>query len=412
MRARTRSVRGLLLSAMGLSAALALLLMGAFFTLFSYDLEDVILGRMVATEANRHDGVAAGKSEPLGMTTYVGHENLPPWLASALPVDTPRREREVRAPGHGLFHVAVRPDASGGPTRYVVFDTTELASTTRHLRRTAGLLLASALLALLGAAVLSHVVARRLSRPLEELVARVQSDTPPPAEGLGVSEVRALADALSARDARIRELLERERAFNRDASHELRTPLAVARGAVEILELDPPKDVETFGRLRNAVHHMVLLTEGILWLARTGPCEESCKLVRISREMVALYGDHLSQGAVEVLIHADEEVLAPLPGSVARVMLGNLIKNALAYTSQGRIDIHVAPEAWSISDTGVGFGQVEPERTGFGIGLSLVERLAKRFSWEMSITAMEPHGTKVRLTWSAAPSTRSTQHVT
>ncbi|XXF80141.1 response regulator [Myxococcaceae bacterium GXIMD 01537] len=31
-------------------------------------------------------------------------------------------------------------------------------------------------------------------------------------------------------------------------------------GAVEILELDPPKDAETFGRLRQAVHHMGLLT--------------------------------------------------------------------------------------------------------------------------------------------------------
>ncbi|WP_241758026.1 sensor histidine kinase [Myxococcus landrumensis] len=407
MRAKTRSVRALLLGAMALSAALALLLMGAFFTLFSYDLEDVILSRVVATEANRQaaERGPSGQSIPLGMTTYVGHENLPPWLAQALPVETPRREREVRAPGHGLFHVAVRPDPSGGPTHYVVFDTTELASTTRHLRTTAGLLLASALLALLGAAVLSHVVAKRLSRPLEELVARVQSDTPPRSEGLGVSEVRALADALSARDARIRELLERERAFNRDASHELRTPLAVARGAVEIMELDPPKDAETFGRLRQAVHHMVLLTEGILWLARTGPSEESCKLASISREMVALYGNHLSQGDVAVVIEADEEVLAPLPGSVARVMLGNLIKNALAYTSEGRIVIHITPEDWSICDTGVGFGQVEPERTGFGIGLSLVERLARRFSWEMTITALEPHGTKVRLAWTSKPVT-------
>ncbi|WP_254627711.1 HAMP domain-containing sensor histidine kinase [Myxococcus sp. CA040A] len=398
MRPKTRSVRGLLLGAMTLSAVLALVLMGAFFTVFSYDLEDAIFGRLVATEADRRPGEAS--VVPSGMTTYVGHASLPPWIQESVPKDAPLSEREVFTRDHGHFHVAVRPDESQGPTRYVVFNTTELTSTTRHLQRTANLLVTSALLALLGAALLSRIVARRLSRPLEQLVSRVQADaTPRPEEDGGIAEVRALAAALRDRDTRIQELLERERAFNRDASHELRTPLAVAQGAVEILEQDPPSDVETFERLRQAVHHMGLLTEGILWLARAGRTDEDCELVRISREMAALYGGPRQRGDVELVIEAEGEVFVSLPGSVARVMLGNLIKNALAYTSQGRIVIHISPDSWSIRDTGVGFGRVEPRHTGFGIGLSLVERLARRFTWDMAISPLEPHGTQVRLTW-------------
>ncbi|PTL80241.1 sensor histidine kinase [Vitiosangium sp. GDMCC 1.1324] len=391
---------------MGLSAALALVLMGAFFTLFSYDLEDVIFSRLVAAEADRRLETAAPEGSTLeqarlpGMTAYVGHASLPPWLGEALPEDTPRREREVFTEGHGHFHVAVRPGAANGRGLYVVFDVTELTSATSHLRRTAGLLVTSALLALLAAALLSRLVARRLSRPLEQLVERVRADgAPPPGDDGGVAEVRALVEALRARDERIQGLLERERAFNRDASHELRTPLAVAQGAVEILELDPPRDVETFARLRHAVHHMGLLTEGILWLARTGHSEEHCELVGITREMVALYGGPRQSDSVELVIEAAGEVRVPLPGPVARVMLGNLIKNALAYTSEGRIVIRVEPRSWTISDTGVGFGRVEPGRTGFGVGLSLVERLARRFAWELSISALEPHGAKVQLTF-------------
>ncbi|MCP3168233.1 sensor histidine kinase [Myxococcus qinghaiensis] len=398
MRPKTRSVRGLLLGAMALSAALALVLMGAFFTAFSYDLEDAIFDRLVATEADRRPD--APSVVPSGMTTYVGHASLPPWLGESLPEDAPRSEREVFTKEHGHFHVAVRPDATRGLTRYVVFDTTALTSTTRHLQRTAGLLVTSALLALLGAALLSRFVARRLSRPLEQLVSRVRADaTPSPEEDGGIAEVHLLAAALRARDLRIQELLERERAFNRDASHELRTPLAVAQGAVEILELDPPSDRETFERLRQAVRHMGLLTEGILWLARAGRSDETCGLVGITRELAALYGDRRQHDGVELVIEASDEVLAPLPGAVARVMLGNLIKNALDYTSQGRIVIQVAPGSWSIRDTGVGFGHVQPEHEGFGIGLSLVERLARRFSWELSIRPLEPHGTRVLLSW-------------
>ncbi len=385
---------------MAVSTALALVLMGAFFTLFSYDLEDAIFARLVATSAD-------GGTAALETTTYEGHASLPPWLGEVLPLDPPHGQYEVFAQGHGHFHVAVRPDSPAGPTRYVVLDTTELTSTSRHLRRTSGLLLASALLALLGAAGLSLLVARRLSRPLEQLVARVESDTPPQAETLSVTEVRALAEALRVRDARIHELLARERAFNRDASHELRTPLAVAQGAVEILERDPPADAETFSRLRQAVHHMRLLTEGILWLARPGNSNESCGLVGISREMAALYRRQDAHAAVELIIEASEEVLVPLPGSVARVMLGNLIKNALAYTPQGHIVVRVSPAEWSISDTGVGFGRAEPGHTGLGIGLSLVERLAHRFNWDVSISAVAPHGTKVLLTPGRASFSRS-----
>lgn len=380
---------------MWLSAAFALVLMGAFFTLFSYDLEDVIFNRLVAAEADRPE-----PGHMPGITMYSGHASLPPWLRERLAEEASQGEYEVPTEGHGHFHVAVRPGAANGNPRYVALDVSALTSTTSQLRRRTGLLLTSALLALLAAALLGHVVARRLGRPLEQLVERLrEEDGALPEDDGGVAEVRALLDALRTRDERIQELLERERRFNRDASHELRTPLAVAQGAVEILELDPPRDAETFRRLRQAVNQMGLLTEGILWLARERRSEERCELLRVSRELVALY-EHLRQSdRVELSIESAGEVLAPLPAPVARVMLGNLLKNALAYTSEGRIVIGIEPTAWTLSDTGVGFGSVEPGQEGFGIGLSLVERLARRFSWGIAIDTLEPHGTRVRLTW-------------
>ncbi|AFE10073.1 sensor histidine kinase [Corallococcus coralloides DSM 2259] len=395
MRARSsRSVRAVLQRAMGLSAAFALVLMGGIFTLFSYDLEDVIFSRIVAAEADR--------SEPghvPGITRYDGHAALPPWLAERLSPDAPTREYEVPAGSHGHFHVAVRPGV-GGERQYFAFDVTRLTSTTAHLKRTAGLLLTSALLALLAAALLARLVARRLGRPLERMVEWLRAEgTPPPEDEGGVAEVRALRDALLARDARIREQLEREQRFNRDASHELRTPLAVAQGAVEILELDPPRDAETFDRLRRAVSQMGLLTEGILWLARERRSEERCDLHRVSRELLALYGHLRRNDEIELSIESAGEVHAPIPASVARVMMGNLLKNALAYTDEGRIVITIEPSAWTLTDTGVGFGRAEPGSESHGIGLSLVERLAQRFGWTLSIDALEPRGTRARLSW-------------
>lgn len=380
--------------AMGLSAAFALVLMGGFFTLFSYDLEDIIFNRIVAAEADRPES-----GHFPGITLYDGHSALPPWLGERLPPGEPPGEYEVPTRGHGHFHVAVRPGA-GGDSRYFAFDVTRLTSTTDNLKRTAGLLLASALLALLASAILAHLVARRLGRPLERVAEWTRAEgAPPPEDDGGVAEVRALLDALHARNARIEEQLEREQRFNRDASHELRTPLAVAQGAVEILELDPPRDTETFDRLRRAVSQMGLLTEGILWLARERRSEERCDLHRVSRELIALYGHLRRSDGVELTIESAGEVHAPIPASVARVMMGNLLKNALAYTDEGRIVIAIEPSAWTLSDTGAGFGRAEPGRESHGIGLSLVERLAQRFEWALSIDALEPRGTRVRLSW-------------
>jgi signal transduction histidine kinase len=390
-------MRAILRRSMGLSAALALVLMGGFFTLFSYDLEDALFNRIVAAEADR-----PGPGHAPGITLYEGHSALPPWLGARLASEAPRREYEIAAGGHGHFHVAVRPGPHGG-SRYFVFDVTHLTGTTAHLKRTAGLLLTSALLALGASALLARLAARRLGRPLERLVEWTRTEGAPlPGNDGGVAEVRALLEALRARDARIQELLARERQFNRDASHELRTPLAVAQGAVEILELDPPRDTETFDRLRRAVSQMGLLTEGILWLAREHRAGERCALHGVSRELLALYGHLRRREDIELVLEPSAEVHAPFPASAARVMLGNLLKNALAYTNEGRIVITVEPTAWTITDTGAGFGRAEPGSEGLGIGLSLVERLARRFGGALSIEALEPRGTRVRLSWPEA----------
>ncbi|RKH60354.1 sensor histidine kinase [Corallococcus llansteffanensis] len=383
-----------------LSSALALALMGGFFTLFSYDLEDTIFNRLVAAEAERQlEGRAVAPGLPAGMSAHRGHAALPPALARKLSPSLARGEYEVATDGAGHFHVAVRPDARGGEPLYVAFRVDTFTSTTGQLGRNAWLLLVSAALALFAAAGIAVVVARRVSRPLEQLAAALGEDAPGEAEDPGaVRELGTLRAALRERDARIQRLLESERQFNRDVSHELRTPLAVAQGAVELLERAPPQDAAAFGRLRSAVLQMGLLTEGILWLARAPRPGEHCELGAVSREVVALY-DGLRQPAVSVVVEAEGPVEAPVSAAVARVLLGNLVKNAFGYTRAGSVQVHVAPGLWRISDSGEGLGKVAPEHAGFGVGLSLVQRLAQRLGWSVTFTPLQPQGTRVELRW-------------
>lgn len=97
-----------------------------------------------------------------------------------------------------------------------------------------------ALAAVMAAAMLAGVQARRLSRPLEELAGRVGSvghedyDDRPIAGS--VPEVDDVHAALNQADERISDLVRREREFTANVSHQLRSPLTGLRLRLEELQ--------------------------------------------------------------------------------------------------------------------------------------------------------------------------------
>lgn len=58
----------------------------------------------------------------------------------------------------------------------------------------------------------------------------------------------------------------------------------------------------------------------------------------------------------------------------------------------------------SFSTRAAGFEERRASRpcsnaSGFGLGLSLVERLAQHFGWRVLLTPLSPHGTRAELRW-------------
>jgi signal transduction histidine kinase len=95
------------------------------------------------------------------------------------------------------------------------------------------------------------------------------------------------------------------------------------------------------------------------------------------------------------------------------VVLGNLLRNAFAYTDQGRIRVRVDAELVSIEDTGRGIAAEDRERiflpyhrgaqsAGAGLGLSLVRRICERHGWSIVIGPGESGGTLAVLRFTEA----------
>ncbi len=311
------------------------------------------------------------------------------------------------------YQAAVR-DVDG--QRFIV-----LYNESRRLRRERGFaafLAVGALTMSVLAAILGHWLAGRVIAPVTELAQRVgrlrPEDKPPPmAEAFPWDEVRELAKAFDDYVARLQAFIERERNFTGDVSHELRTPLAVIGGACEVLLADPGIDGaarERVQRIARAVAEMVEITGALLILARergeapAGTTDVAEVVDEVVERLRAIY----RAKPIEVAIEIRDRPQVAAERVVLVMAVGNLVRNAFAYTEKGSIHIQLSCDWLEIADSGPGIAPTELARvfdrhyrgagsSGAGIGLSLVRRICERYGWHLEFVSRPGQGTQIRL---------------
>jgi signal transduction histidine kinase len=227
--------------------------------------------------------------------------------------------------------------------------------------------------------------------------------------------VQQLAADFDAYRGRLHDFIKREQLFTGDISHELRTPLAVITGAIELLLADSALDQQNrarAARIGRAVAEMNEMTGALLALAReqdgASPPPPACDAALVIGELVERYRALFHAKPVELLlevagappIHADRTVLA--------MVVGNLLRNALSFTSEGQIKVRIEDDAIAVYDSGSGIGDIDttalfrpyvrgPDSDGAGLGLSLVQRLCERHGWQVTLANLADGGALARL---------------
>ena len=114
---------------------------------------------------------------------------------------------------------------------------------------------------------------------------------------------------------------------------------------------------------------------------------------------------------ISTSIHATGKLLVEAPESVLESVIGNLLRNALAYTDAGQVAVYIDQSSIAIEDTGPGMspGEVEKafqpyyrnqrQRGGFGVGLTIVRRLTDRFDWALDVDSEVSQGTRVQVSF-------------
>jgi signal transduction histidine kinase len=168
-------------------------------------------------------------------------------------------------------------------------------------------------------------------------------------------------------------------------AHELKTPLHAA------LVADDPSGL---------VEEALDLVETLLESAQS---ESGERTFTSAAESLALAADDLH---AEVEITSDLGTTLPLPPEPLRVILRNLLSNAVA---AGAKHVHVAavsaPGSWRllVDDDGAGLGDVDSYGAGSGIGLSLSRRIANRFGGALGLAPRHSGGTRATLEFAGAP---------
>ena len=387
-------------------------------------------------EQDPSDRITYRVSSPPG-SFLLGNGELPPPPPRATPV-----------PGEPLLYKA---EQDGKPLRVVSLDVpygeahspqllrVQVAKSFAVQQRIAGELVADMLAPLLALGVLIsllvHSGIRRGLAPLTRVTAQLDHRSVESLSPIGLTqaptEVHALVTALNSLLGKVAGSVEQEKRFLNDAAHQLRTPLAGLISQVELAQRQAtdPALQDRLTKVLTGAQRSAHLVHQLLTLARTEtPARKTpLNLAGLARDVAREWAPRALSAGRDLGYEGLDQVSFMGDALQLREALNNLIDNAMRYGQPGtQITLRlvspplIAPpsaftgdaSAWvelSVEDDGPGLGDDELTHVferfwrasnvpgGCGLGLAIVQEIARRHGGDARAHTLSPHGLRVSL---------------
>ena len=241
-------------------------------------------------------------------------------------------------------------------------------------------------------------------------------------------EFRELADAFDAMLARVEAHVAEQQRFAANASHELRTPLAITQTLLDVARNDPTGDTEELvNRLRAVNTRAIDLTEALLLLSRADQrsfTPEHVDLSLIAEEAAETLLPLAEKRGLTIETSGDT---TPTVGSHALLlqMSTNLVHNAIVHNlpEHGTVRVTAGSDptgaVLTVENSGDklapelvatlaepflrGTERVRADHAGVGLGLAIVESIARAHGGTLTLTPRATGGLRVTVQLPAAP---------
>lgn len=254
-------------------------------------------------------------------------------------------------------------------------------------------------------ALLVWITVRKSLAPLvhvtEQVEIRDESDMSPLVIQTVPEEIRPLMMALNRLLNRLEESIASQRRFVADAAHELRTPLTALSLQAQLVEQaqDPGERSEADKNLRLGITRAAHLVSQLLTLARQEPEVQrpmgNLDLAALVRQVVGEFAPLADFKKIDLGVSATQTAFVNGDKEALRILVGNLVDNAIRYTPEGgKVDVTLNNDRsgviLKVEDTGPGIPTEDRERVferfyriasnevqGSGLGLAIVKQIVQ-----------------------------------
>ncbi|MFN3439223.1 MAG: sensor histidine kinase [Acidovorax sp.] len=250
-------------------------------------------------------------------------------------------------------------------------------------------------------------------RPLQQLAHRIAQRNTDDLERVGFNarhrELKPLEQSLDTLLARMRQKVERERAFVQDAAHEIRTPLAVITAQAHVMARSQSEDERTQAQahLEQAIARTSHLAQQLLDLAALDeaqrPAPRDLDVAQWLRAALAQAAPQAMAQQIELSLDAPDTLPARLDLPAFESIVHNLIDNAVRYaTAGGNVAVGLRHDGallhLVVQDDGPGIPVTERSRVferfyrgaghaanGSGLGLAIVQQAVRRMGGQVQV---------------------------
>jgi signal transduction histidine kinase len=199
--------------------------------------------------------------------------------------------------------------------------------------------------------------------------------------------------------------------FIHNAGHELKTPIAVIDSNLQLLDDTKKYDAEMNWEMREEVKKLNLLINSLVNLSEIDSLKnrEENNLLEMVNEIIKNFSDKIEDKKIKINIDIDKNTIIKSNKIYLYMFLSNIVWNSIKYNKKDwKIDIYYKNSKLIVKDSWIGiskedlnkifdrFYKIDKSRNseGFGIGLSLVKKIAMVYNWKINMSSNENKGSE------------------